>query len=102
MGTFSVQITAAQTWTGAQTFEGLTVDTNNITITDVDIVLATGTGTKIGTGTTQKLSFFNSTPVVQEGHIADPSGGATVDAEARTAINAILADLDTYGLQAAS
>lgn len=30
-----------------------------------DIVLQTTTGTKIGTATTQKLAFFNATPVVQ-------------------------------------
>jgi hypothetical protein len=68
----------------------------------VDIILDTTTGTKIGTATSQKLGFFNATPVVQTTHIADPSGGGTVDAEARTAINAILADLASLGLQAAS
>jgi len=30
-----------------------------------DIQLATGTGTKIGTSTTEKLAFHNATPVVQ-------------------------------------
>lgn len=30
-----------------------------------NIVLGTGTGTKIGTATTQKLGFFNATPIVQ-------------------------------------
>jgi hypothetical protein len=34
--------------------------------------------------------------------VADPSGGATVDAEARTAINAILVTLETFGLHATS
>jgi hypothetical protein len=33
-------------------------------------------------------------------HIADPSGGATVDAEARTAINAILVALEGVGITA--
>lgn len=32
----------------------------------VDIVLDTGTGTKIGTGITQKLGFWNATPVIQD------------------------------------
>jgi len=31
----------------------------------VNIAIATGTGTKIGTGTTQKLSLWNATPIVQ-------------------------------------
>lgn len=34
--------------------------------------------------------------------IADPTGGSTIDAEARTAINAILDALDTVGIMAAS
>jgi len=33
----------------------------------------------------------------QSAHIADPSNGATVDAEARTAINAILVVLEKLG-----
>ena len=37
-------------------------------------------------------------PAAQHGAIADPSGGATVDAEARTAIIAILDALQTTGI----
>jgi len=78
-------------------------DKDNFTITDANnIVLGTTTGTKIGTATTQKIGFWNATPVVQPTHIADPAGGATVDSEARTAINSILAQLATLGLQAAA
>lgn len=47
---------------------------------------------------TQKLAAFGVAGVVQQNHIADPAGGATADAEARTAINAILAALEGYGL----
>jgi hypothetical protein len=36
----------------------------------------------------------------QRAHVADPSGGATVDAEARTAINAILSSLENLGFHA--
>lgn len=71
-----------------------------VTLSDVNIVLGTSTGTKIGTATTQKLGFWNATPVVQQSHIADPSGGATQDAEARTAIAAINALCATLGLTA--
>lgn len=39
--------------------------TANQTITDVNIILSATTGTKIGTATSQKLSFFNATPIVQ-------------------------------------
>lgn len=38
----------------------------------------------------------------QASHIADPSGGGTVDAEARTAINAILVALENAGITASS
>jgi len=68
----------------------------------INIAFNSTTGTKIGTGTTQKLAFWNVTPVVQPAHIADPTGGATVDSEARSAINSILAQMATTGMQAAS
>jgi hypothetical protein len=51
-----------------------------------------------GTG----ISFFTSVTVAQQAHIANPSGGATTDAEARTAINSILTALENYGLLAAA
>lgn len=41
-------------------------------------------------------------PAAQRAHVVDPSGGATVDAEARTAINAILVTLETFGFHAAA
>lgn len=54
------------TTSGAVTFTGgLTLNTVGVTITDVDIVLGTTTGTKIGTATNQKIGFWNATPVVQ-------------------------------------
>lgn len=50
------------------TFAGLTIaDTGNI-------VLATGTGTKIGTATGQKLGFYNATPVVQQAGTGETTG----------------------------
>lgn len=48
------------------------------------------------------VGFLGATPVAQQAHIADPAGGGTVDAEARTAINSILSALETYGLLATS
>ncbi len=38
---------------------------DNLTMRDKDIVFGTATGTKIGTATTQKLAFYNSTPIVK-------------------------------------
>jgi len=47
--------------------------TDTITITEAkNIVLGTTTGTKIGTGTTQKIGFFNATPVVQASAMTAP------------------------------
>lgn len=63
-----------------------------------DIALGTTTGTKIGTATNQKLGFYNATPITQGTAVADASGGATIDAEARTAINALLARIRSLGL----
>jgi hypothetical protein len=54
----------------------------------------TTTGTKIGTATTQKLGFFNATPVVQQAAVADATDAAT----AITQLNDLLAAMRTLGL----
>ena len=54
------------------------------------------------TGSAAAIGFLGATPVVRAAHIADPSGGATTDAEARTAINAILVVLENLGFNATS
>jgi hypothetical protein len=59
-----------------------------------DLILTTATGTKIGTATTQKLGFFNATPVVQQAAIADATDAAT----AITQLNDLLAAMRTLGL----
>lgn len=63
-----------------------------------NIVFGTTTGTKLGTGTTQKLGFYNATPVAQQASIADATGGVVIDAEARTAINALISRIEVLGL----
>lgn len=69
------------------------------TLTDaVNAILGTTTGTKWATAAAQKQAWWGATPVVQGAAIADAAGGATVDAEARTAINTLLARMRTYGL----
>jgi hypothetical protein len=87
------------TTSGAINFNaGLTVAGASLTLTDVDVALGTTTGTKIGTGTTQKLGFYNATPIVQGASVADATGGATIDAEARTAINTLISRIEALGL----
>lgn len=75
------------------------LDANGLTLPNADdIILGTGTGTKIGTSTSQKLGFYNATPIVQGASVADASGGAVIDAEARTAINALISRIEATGL----
>lgn len=46
----------------------------NLTLQDVNIILGTATGTKIGTSATQKLSMFNATPIVQPSSTGEGTG----------------------------
>jgi predicted aconitase with swiveling domain len=59
-----------------------------------DITVGTTTGTKIGTATTQKLGFYNATPVVQPTAVADATDAATVI----TQLNALLTRMRNLGL----
>lgn len=65
-----------------------------------NVQLGLTTGTKIGTSASQKLGFFNATPVIQPAAISAPSGGATIDAPARNAITSIITTLQNLGLTA--
>lgn len=55
-------------------------------------------GTTIATEADQKLGFWGKTPVIQPAAISSPSGGATVDAQARTALIALLTELHNAGI----
>ena len=59
-----------------------------------NIKLGTSTGTKIGTATTQKLAFYNATPVVQPAAVADATDAASVI----TQLNLLLSRLRDLGL----
>ena len=60
----------------------VTITATAVTLADAqNLVLNTTTGTKIGTATSQKLGFWNTTPVVQpvgagQGALTDSSGGS--------------------------
>lgn len=75
----------------------------------VNIVVGSTSGTKIGTATTQKLGFYNATPVVQPTALtaadasAVNSGDATTDTvigNMRTRINELETKLQSLGLLA--
>ena len=55
-------------------------------------------GTVLGQSTTDRIAFYGATPVAQQAAITDPTGGATVDAESRAAINALIDRLQALGL----
>jgi hypothetical protein len=64
------------------------------------IQVGTTYGTQIATSATQQLGFFGATPVPQQGAITAPSGGATVDSQARTAISSMITEIKNLGLTA--
>jgi hypothetical protein len=71
--------------TGASTLTGLLTTNGGITLGDAqNIAFNTTTGTKIGAATTQKLSFWNATPIVQpttavaSATVASPGGGSVI------------------------
>jgi len=68
------------------TFAGLTL-TGNLTLGDANnIVINATTGTKIGTATTQKIGFWNTTPAIQPPAytITNDTTDRTYDANATT------------------
>jgi hypothetical protein len=71
--------------TGASTLTGLLTANGGITLGDAqNIAFNTTTGTKIGAATTQKIGFWNSTPIVQpttavaSATVASPGGGTNI------------------------
>ena len=68
---------------------GLKINGTVVTSTAAELNKLDGAGAVVATGTEQTL-------------ISDPTGGATTDAEARTAINAIIDALQAFGIVATS
>ena len=62
------------------------------------ISIDTNTGMKIGTSTTQKIGFFNKTPIAQKAANADTSGASLAALE--TEVNELKQLLRDYGLMA--
>jgi len=89
------------TYTSDTSFERLSIAwSGNVCTIATEKGSAGGTlrGLTIGDATTALLGFYGVTPVDQPATVTDPTGGGTVDAEARTAINAIIDRLQELGL----
>jgi hypothetical protein len=92
-GTATTGTSGTQRLTISKSTGQLTVN-GNLNLSTKDLVTDTTTGTKIGTGTTQKLGFFNATPAVQPAAVAN----ATDAASTQDRLNDLLARLRTLGL----
>ena len=76
------------------------VQLGDVTFNDSsNLIFNATTGTKIGTATTQKIGFWDATPVVQPVHIVDALPNTI---SIQTAVNAILAQMADTGLQASA
>ena len=72
----------------------------SVTLGDaIDIIVGTTTGTKIGTGATQKIGLWGVNPVVQQATIVDADGTL---ADITTKFNNLLLKLETNGTLAAA
>jgi len=85
----------------------VTIDNNGLTMADAtDIILNTTTGTKIGTSTSQKLGFYNATPVVRPSAYTPTNvttdrsydANATSIDEVADVLGTLIADLQSLGL----
>lgn len=69
-----------------------------LSVTELTVDEVTAGELTVDEATITKLSLGGVTPAVQQAAIADAASGSTVDAEARTALNDLLAKLRTLGL----
>lgn len=53
-----------------------------------------------GVTTQPKIGFYGATPIAQPAAVTPPTGGTTIDSQARTAINAIITILHDFGMTA--
>ena len=89
------------TWTSSTSYERVEIGWSaNVCTIQTTAGSAGGTkrGLQIGGAATDELGFFGATPVDQPATVSDPSGGITVDTEARAAIAAVIDRLQELGL----
>jgi hypothetical protein len=115
-----ISVALASNGAGAEVATAINNADNTTVTADVtysegaDLILGTATGTKIGTAVTQKLGFWNATPIVRPASAnqaavsldLDVTGADTVDKAAidanftavQTLLNQLRADLVSAGL----
>lgn len=89
------------TYTSATSYERFSIGwSTNVCTIETQAGSGGGTlrGLKIGSAITSLIGFYGVTPVDQPATVADPTGGSTIDAEARTAIGLIIDRLQELGL----
>ena len=98
---FSMLVTYAEGTAGSYSSWTIQFDTSALFVDKLsklnlrsDVVLDYHTGTKIGTAATQKLGFWNATPVAQPAAVADATDAGTT----QTQLNALLARLRAAGI----
>lgn len=95
----SVTILAGEGAGDASVGGNVIIDAAGGSTTQGSILLGTVEACPIVVGHASSLvTFYNGTPVARGAAVADAAGGATVDAEARTAINALLARIRAVNL----
>lgn len=62
------------------------------------VISSKNQGLKICEASTDKIGLYGATPVVRASAITAPSGGLTIDAEARTAIGSIITAIKNIGV----
>lgn len=100
-GTNAQRVEIYNTFTTATSLERLSIAwSGNVCTIETEAGSAGGTlrGLKIGGASTSLLGFYGATPVDQPATVSDPSGGITVDTEARAAIAAVIDRLQELGL----
>jgi hypothetical protein len=100
-GTNAQSFQVGRTYTSATSYEMAGISwSGDVAVLSTSAGTAGGTkrGLQICSATTDELGFFGATPVDQPATVADPSGGGTVDTEARAAIAAVIDRLQELGL----
>lgn len=82
-------------FTGNITINGNVTIVGTVSLPDSsNVQTGTGAGTKIGTATTQKIGFYNTSPVAQPAAVPDATDAASVI----TQLNLLLTRMRTLGL----